>query len=172
MQWTMVTVIGSDRPGIVARVSAALFEHGCHLGEASMMRLGGNFTIMLMVGHDGDASEVEAILVPVTGPLGLRLHVDRIEGHLHDHLVPDVRVTVFGADRAGIVAQVTGLLAEAGLNILDLESDVGGSEQAPIYVMHIEGTVGEGLERLRTALAGLADTGIDIRVEPIETLIG
>jgi glycine cleavage system transcriptional repressor len=81
-------------------------------------------------------------------------------------------VTVFGADRAGIVAQVTGLLAEAGLNILDLESDVGGSEQAPIYVMHIEGTVGEGLERLRTALAGLADAGIDIRVEPIETLIG
>ena len=172
MQWTMVTVIGNDRPGIVARVSASLFENGCHLGEASMIRLGGNFTIMLMVGHDGDASEVEAILSPVTDDLGLRLHVDRIEGHLHDHLVPDVRVTVFGADRAGIVAQVTGLLAEAGLNILDLESDIGGSEQAPIYVMHIEGTAGDGIERLREALAELTDAGIDTRVEPIETLIG
>ena len=172
MQWTMVTVIGNDRPGIVARVSASLFENGCHLGEASMMRLGGNFTIMLMVGHEGYASEVEAILAPVADDLGLRLHVDRIEGHLHDHLVPDVRVTVFGADRAGIVAQVTGLLAEAGLNILDLESDVGGSEQAPIYIMHIEGTAGDGIERLRETLADLADEGIDIRVEPIETLIG
>ncbi len=172
MQWTMVTVIGSDRPGIVARVSACLYENGCHLGEASMMRLGGNFTIMLMVGHDGDAAAVETMLAPVAAELGLRLHVDAIEGHLHDHLVPNVRVTVFGADRAGIVAQVTGRLAEAGLNILDLESDVGGSAAAPIYVMHIEGTAATSLERLRAALADLGDSGIDVRVEAIETLIG
>ncbi len=172
MQWTMVTVIGSDRPGIVARVSACLYENGCHLGEASMMRLGGNFTIMLMVGHDGDAAAVEAMLAPVAAELGLRLHVDAIEGHLHDHMVPNVRVTVFGADRAGIVAQVTGRLAEAGLNILDLESDVGGSAAAPIYVMHIEGTAATSLERLRAALADLGDSGIDVRVEAIETLIG
>jgi glycine cleavage system transcriptional repressor len=172
MQWTMVTVIGNDRPGIVARVSAVLFEHGCNLGEASMMRLGGNFTIMLMVGHDRPAAEIEALLAPVTDALGLRLHVDAIDGHLHDHRVPDVRITVFGADRAGIVAQVTGALAAAGLNILDLESDVGGSDQAPIYVMHIEGSASQGIEVLQQALAGLTDAGIDIRIQPIETLIG
>jgi glycine cleavage system transcriptional repressor len=172
MQWTMVTVIGNDRPGIVARVSTSLYEHGCHLGEASMMRLGGNFTIMLMVGHDGGPADVEAILAPVTDELGLRLHVDAIEGHLHDHVVPNVRVTVFGADRAGIVAQVTSRLAEAGLNILDLESDVGGSSAAPIYVMHIEGLAAGSIERLREALADLAEAGIDTRVESIETLIG
>ena len=172
MQWTMVTVIGNDRPGIVARVSAALFEHGCHLGEASMMRLGGNFTIMLMVGHDGVPAEVEATLAPVVRELGLRLHVDAIEGHLHDHREPDVRITVFGADRAGIVAQVTGALAAAGLNILDLESDVGGSATAPIYVMHIEGLASGSIEKLRAALADLAEAGIDTRVESIETLIG
>jgi glycine cleavage system transcriptional repressor len=172
MQWTMVTVIGNDRPGIVARVSAALYEHGCNLGEASMMRLGGNFTIMLMVGHDGDVAGVEAILAPVTEALGLRLHCDAIDGHLHDHMVPDVRVTVFGADRAGIVARVSGALAAAGLNILDLESDVAGSEEAPIYVMHIEGTAGDGVDALQRALDELDDPGIDIRIEPIETLIG
>ncbi|MDX1593278.1 MAG: ACT domain-containing protein [Gammaproteobacteria bacterium] len=172
MQWSMVTVVGNDRPGIVARVSACLFEHGGHLGEASMIRLGGNFTIMLMVGHDGDHEAVEAMLAPVCEELELRLHVDPIEGHLHDHPVPNVRITVFGADRAGIVAQVTARLAETGLNILDLESDVGGSERAPIYVMHIEGTVSESIERVRAVLADLDREGIDIRVEPIETLIG
>ena len=108
----------------------------------------------------------------MTGELGLRLHVDAIDGHLHDHVVPNVRVTVFGADRAGIVAQVTGRLAEAGLNILDLESDVGGSAQAPIYVMHIEGLASGSIEKLRAALADLAEAGIDTRVESIETLIG
>ena len=44
-----------------------------------------------------------------------------------------------GADRAGIVAQVTGQAAAAGLNILDLESDVGGTESHPIYILQIEG---------------------------------
>ena len=36
-------------------VTRALFEGGCNLGEASMIRLGANFTIMLMVSYSGDA---------------------------------------------------------------------------------------------------------------------
>ncbi len=47
-KWLMLTVVGADRPGIVARVTDALYKGGCNLGEASMMRLGGNFTIILM----------------------------------------------------------------------------------------------------------------------------
>ncbi len=76
---------------------------------------------------------------PVAQELGLRLHVDPIEGDLHSHVVPNIQVRVVGADRAGIVAQVTALLAEAGLNILELESDVAGSAETPIYVMGIHG---------------------------------
>jgi len=170
--WYMLTVVGNDRPGIVARVTAALYENGCNLGEASMMRLGGNFTIMLMVGDAGEEGHLEALLAPLVGELGLRLHVDRIEGRLHAHQVPDVRISVFGADRAGIVAQVTGALAEAGLNILDLESDVAGSDDAPIYIMHIEGNAGQGIAALREALTGMAEQGIDTRIEAIDTMIG
>jgi len=111
-------------------------------------------------------------VAPVSDSLGLHLHVDRIEGELHRHLLPDVRISVFGADRAGIVAQVTGALAEAGLNILDLESDVGGTQEQPIYIMHIEGQAREGIEALRSALEIVARAGIDVRIEPIDTLIG
>ncbi|MCW8983520.1 MAG: amino acid-binding protein, partial [Gammaproteobacteria bacterium] len=38
--WYMVTLVGRDQKGIVSRVTKALFEGGCNLGEASMMRLG------------------------------------------------------------------------------------------------------------------------------------
>ena len=47
--WYMMTVVGKDRPGIVAHLSAALYDGGCNLGEASMIRLGANFSIMMMV---------------------------------------------------------------------------------------------------------------------------
>jgi glycine cleavage system transcriptional repressor len=171
-RWFMLTVVGEDRPGIVARITAALYAAGCNLGEASMIRLGGNFTIMLMVGDGGDAVVLEDVLKPVADSLGLHLHIDPIAGHLHRHEYPDVRVTVFGADRAGIVAEVTTALAQAGMNILDLESDVAGNEETPIYVMHIEGQAARGIEAVRAALAEIARDDIEVEVKPVDTLIG
>lgn len=172
-RWYMLTVVGQDRPGIVAHVTAALYEGGCNLGEASMMRLGGNFTIMLMVQHDGTLKSLQEILEPVIHSMDLHMHLDKIEGHLHEHVIPDVRISVFGADRAGIVAKVTNILAGAGLHILNLESDVGGTPEQPIYIMHIEGQAREGIEVLRAALAVAKEgDGIEARLYPIETMVG
>ncbi|MCC6207247.1 MAG: amino acid-binding protein [Gammaproteobacteria bacterium] len=170
--WFMLTVVGEDRPGIVARLTAALYDGGCNLGEASMMRLGGNFTIMLMVQWAGSAARLAELVEPVTQSLGLALHVDRIEGHLHQHVEPDVCITVSGSDRAGIVAHAVGAFAEAGLNILNLESGVGGSSERPLYIMHIEGQAREGIEPLKSALENIRREGIDASLTPIDTLIG
>lgn len=169
--WFMLTLVGKDRPGIVAKTSAALFKAGCNFGEASMMRLGGNFSIMLMVQYAGRAEQLVQTLAPVTGELHLTLHIDPIEGQLHDHRVPDVRVRVYGADRAGIVAQVTNALSDAGLDIFDLESDVAGTGDKPVYIMHIEGHAAQGVDKLRQALSRV-DSDIKVSLEPIETLVG
>ena len=171
-RWTMLTIVGEDRPGIVAAVTKALFENGMNLGEASMLRLGGSFTIMLMAQGNAGADELKKILAPVAGQMGLRVHADPIEGRLHSHLEPDTRITIFGADRAGIVAKATGALASAGFNITLLESDVGGSEAAPIYIMQMEGVASAGVEPLKAALAVMVKEGVEIIVEPIDTLIG
>ena len=170
--WYMLTLTGEDRPGIVARVTRALFERNMNLGEASMLRLGGNFTIMMMVSGEMDARTLEATLAPVASRLGLSLHIDPMQGGLHRHLVPNLIVRVSGADRAGIVARVTGALAEAGFNILDLESDVAGSADKPVYLMQIAGVAEAPLETLEAALEPLREEGIDVNITPIETLVG
>ena len=171
-QWYMLTLVGEDRPGIVAKVTQVLYDGGCNLGEASMLRLGGAFTIMLMTQHNGPAESLEKLVAPVAQAMSLRTHVDHIEGKLHSHMEPDVRIALYGADRAGIVAKVTGLLAHAGLNILQLESDVGGSENDPIYIMQIEGVAAKGIDALSEAVSQIENEGIDIRISPIDTLIG
>ena len=102
----------------------------------------------------------------------LILHIDAIEAELHQRPVPDVRILVHGADRAGIVAQVTGQAAAAGLNILDLDSDVGGTASQPIYILRIEGQAGQGLDAIEQALAPLRAQGVKVDVLPIDTLIG
>jgi glycine cleavage system transcriptional repressor len=143
-----------------------------NLGETSMLRLGGSFSIMMMVSGGQQAEDVEAAVRQVADQLGLHVHVDPMSGGLHRHLVPNLQVVVSGADRAGIVADVTGTLAEAGFNILDLESDVAGTEDQPVYIMQIAGVAEVEFETLEQALAGLRASGVDVRVTPIETLIG
>ena len=170
--WYMLTLIGEDKPGIVAAVTRALFDLGINLGETSMLRLGGNFTIMMMVSATQGEAELHDRLGPVLEAQGMRLHVDPIQAHLHQHLVPNIQVTVSGADRAGIVAQVTEALAAAGFNILDLESDVAGTAQRPVYIMQIAGVADVPVEAVERALEPLRADGVDVNVSAIETYIG
>ncbi len=171
-KWYMLTLVGKDRPGIVAHVTSALFEEGGNLGEASMIRLGGNFSMMLMVQFTGNLHALHERIDGVAESLSLHVHLDHIEGHLHDHRQPDVRISVYGADRAGIVARVTGVLAEAGLHILDLESDVAGTQAEPVYIMTIEGHAGEGIPALESALEIVKQEGIDASLEPVDIMLG
>ncbi len=170
--WNMLTLVGADRPGIVASVARAIYEAGGSLGEASMIRLGGNFTIMMMVSGNGISAEMEREVSLVASNLGLRFHMDPVEGGLHRHIVPNVQVRVTGADRSGIVADVTGVLAEAGFNILELESDVAGDEERPVYIMNIQGYCEQTIESLQTAVAALMQEGISVDISSVETLIG
>ena len=170
--WYMLTLVGKDQPGIVARLTGALFEAGCNLGETSMLRLGNNFTVMMMVESPQGEDVLREVLRPVLEALQLVLHVDRIEPGLHHRPVPDVCILVHGADRAGIVSQVTGRAAEAGLNIVDLESDVGGTETDPIYILQIQGVAARGIEAIESALAPLQAEGIKVDVRPLDVLIG
>jgi glycine cleavage system transcriptional repressor len=170
--WYMLTLVGADRPGIVAQVTEALFQVGASLGETSMLRLGANFTIMMMVSSEGGASSLQTALDPVAQWLGLRFHIDPIAGELHRHQVPNLQLRVYGTDRPGIVAQVTGILAQHGCNILELESDVVGSTEAPVYLMNIQGCADTSLEEIEAALRPLSQNAIEVHVSPIETLIG
>jgi len=171
-EWNMLTLVGEDKPGIVSAVTKALYAAGCSLGEASMIRLGGNFTIMMMVSGGHSLEELERAVRPAAQELGLRFHIDPVEGGLHRHVVPNIQVRVAGADRAGIVAQVTGALAGTGFNILELESDVAGAVDKPVYIMNIQGYSEAVVETLEAAVSALADEGISVDISPVETLIG
>ena len=171
-EWKMLTLVGRDKPGIVAKITMALFEAGAKLGEASMMRLGGNFTIMLMVKSDQPIEQLNQCIESVVEEMALTSSFQTIEASLHQHEIPDTRITVYGADRPGIVARATTHLLGAGFNILDLESDVAGSEADPIYIMHIEGIAAHGSDALEKAVEQIKTNGVNVDVTPIDVMIG
>ncbi len=170
--WKMLTLVGQDQPGIVARITTALYEAGAQLGEASMMRLGGNFTIMLMVKSGQSIEELTQCLRPVVQDMNLTISFQSIEASLHQHEIPDSIITVYGADRPGIVAKTTTALLEAGYNITDLDSDVAGSEAEPIYIMQIEGIATQGMAAVEKAVEQIKADGVNVDLAPLDVMIG
>ncbi len=168
----MLSLIGLDQPSIVARLSAGLCKNGCNLGDSSMVRLGNYFTIMLMVEHDGGKNSLESIVTSICDPLNLNAHLVELEDGIQHHCEPDVRISLFAEDRMGIVEDATTPLAQAGLNILHLESNVGDADESGTYYIHLEGTVSKGLDTLYTILEKLEkEKGIKSHLIPINAQI-
>jgi len=165
--WSLLTLVGADQAGIVARVTESLAAADCELGETSMMRMGCNFAMMLRVNHDNQ--DLSGLLKNVCADLNLHLHVDEDADGACAITEPDVNITVYGADRSGIVAEVTNSLAAAGLNIIDLETAVAGSKDKPIYIMTIEGQALQGVDALNNAAAKISK-GVELNIVPIQTL--
>lgn len=171
--WYLVTVVGRDQPGIVAAVTGALATTGSHLADTSMIQMADNFTIMMMLQSPLDPKALHTTLAQPASRMQLHIHVDAIRPpHTRSTPVPDTRIVVHGADRAGIVADVTAILAKSGFNIIDLESARGGAPEAPIYIMTIEGLSPTTPEQLLGEFQQLTEGGIELQVDSIETLIG
>jgi glycine cleavage system transcriptional repressor len=165
-----VTVIGNDRPGIAAGVTRVLYETGCNLEDVTSTILRGHFAMMLVVRppEGTEAAALEGALADKASELGLTVTARPVEDVHVAVTAPTHMVSVYGADRPGIVYRVTQLLSDAGANITDLTSRVIGEERTPVYALMVEVTMEDGDVEAR--LAELKDDlGVDITVHRIET---
>jgi glycine cleavage system transcriptional repressor len=170
--WFILSLIGLDQPSIVAQLSAGLCKNGCNLGDSSMVRLGKYFTIMLMVEHDGGKGSLESIISGICNPLKLNTHLVELEDATQHHCEPDLRISLFAEDRIGIVEDATAPLAQAGLNILQLESNISDTEDSGVYFIHLEGTLSDGLDSIYKVLESLEkEKGIKSQLIPINAQI-
>lgn len=166
-----ITVIGHDRPGIIADVTGALARAGGNLEDSSMTLLRGHFAMTLVVTTSSTPPQVEAALAPLAGDpaTGLVVTVREVPPELDGPGggTPYL-LSVHGADRPGIVSAVTRVVADAGGNITDLTTRLGGD----LYLLVAEvdlptsvdpATVGEAL-----TVAGRA-LGVEASLRPADT---
>lgn len=134
MEELAITVIGRDRPGIVADVAGVLADLGANLTDSTMTRLRGHFA-MTLVCTGPAAADVQAALEPMAERTQLLATVRAVgpEESAEPTGEPYV-LSVHGADRLGIVASLTRVVADAGGNITDLTTRLAG----PLYVLVAE----------------------------------
>jgi glycine cleavage system transcriptional repressor len=166
-----VTVIGNDRVGIVAGIAKRLFDLGCNLEDATSTILRGHFAMMLVVRppENLDAATLEGELSPVGDQLGVIVTarpVDEANSHVE---WPTHIVSVYGADKPGIVYRVADVLGRSAANITDLTSRVTGAEDHPVYALMLEVHMSDPAA-VETALAELKeDLGVEVTVRPLQT---
>jgi glycine cleavage system transcriptional repressor len=143
MTKAILSVLGRDRPGIVASVSRALFELNCNIENVSQAMLQSEFAgIFIVAMPDGmSAAELHPELNRRLAPLGLHVYTKPCEAV--DPLAaggpcePFV-VTTRGPDRKGLVARISEVIAHYGVNITHLQAVFKGGDAPSDNIMIFE----------------------------------
>ena len=165
----VITAVGRDTPGIIAALARALLDLGSNLDDIAMTRLHGAFATMVAARLPGGKTEEDAraALAPVAEEMGLTVTVQSVPD-THSEAPPDTLLTVYGADRPGIVYAVASHLAARGINITDMDTRLAGTPDSPVYVMLLEAVAGD--TDLTEDLADLRrELGVDISAQPLDT---
>jgi glycine cleavage system transcriptional repressor len=162
-----ITVVGPDRPGIISAVAGVLSSYRMNLEDSSMTLLRGHFAMTLVCAGDAPPAEVERALVAAVDP-SLAVTVRPVPEEDEPAPVGSTQlVTVHGADRLGLVAQLAGTIAAAGGNITDLTTRLTGALY--VLVAEVDLPPGADVDALAAALTGAAaELGVDVTMHPVE----
>jgi glycine cleavage system transcriptional repressor len=176
-RYVMLIAFGQDRPGIVAAVAEGLFQLRCNIEDTCMTRLREEFTMMVMVKLPSEVlpEQLATRIAAFTEPMGLTVlcrEVPKQAPHRQTDR-PTYMLSVYGADRPGIVAKVARVVADHGGNITDMNTRVIGAPDRPVYVMLLEVLLAgaQGPLPLETALAELKTSlDVDVSFRALEAL--
>jgi glycine cleavage system transcriptional repressor len=164
-----VSVMGDDRPGIVAGVSRVLFENACNIEALSQTVIMGQFAmIVVVVPLKGSKTEaLEKALEELAREMSLEIHVRWLNPEERLGFDPGETesfvITVRGADRPGLVYAITAILAEQGINITRLGAEVVPMGQQLEYIQIYEVDIPRALD-FSLIQKALRDKGAEIGV--------
>ncbi|WP_297514117.1 ACT domain-containing protein [uncultured Caulobacter sp.] len=165
----ILSVVGSDRPGLTQALAKAVLEAGGNWLESHLSRLGGLYVGSVRV----EASDAEALrkAVAAVDAHGLEVRVaPAIESPVAEG--ETVGLSLVGQDRPGIVHQVTAVLSGLDANIeafdtrLSVEPHAGG----PLFHLDARLRLPAGLTavNVQAALEAIsAEIMVDIALAPV-----
>ncbi|QZY29824.1 amino acid-binding protein [Nocardioides coralli] len=160
-----ITVLGHDRPGIIAETTRALAGLGLNLEDSTMTLLRGHFAMMLVCEGTAGDDEISSALAPLAEDGTLTVSVREVpQEHTPDTDGTSWVLTVHGGDRPGIVSAALAPVAAAGGNITDLTTRLAGDLY--LLVAELDLPAGADVDALRAEVdhaAGELGVGATLR---------
>ncbi len=156
----VLTVIGTDRPAIVSQVADCASRYGANWTTSHLTRLAGEFAGMV---HLSVPTEQAAALTTALQDLsvaGLKVTVATSGATTPTPGLRNVTLELAGDDRLGIVSRLTSRLAERGVSIDQMHTELVDGHQpgTPTFKVHAQLRVPNAvsLDALRAELGDLA----------------
>jgi glycine cleavage system transcriptional repressor len=169
MQKMIVSVLGEDRPGIIAAVTKVMFEHDFNIEDVSQTILQNQFSGIFIATSPRSVSPDDLRQVFETKTVGFDLHF-----HVRDMGSADVTwttcdcepfiITTRGPDRKGLVANVTALLTAHNVNVTQLRAVFRGGDDPGRNVMIYEVDIPLDVD-LQALRRTLRDKGLELNLQ-------
>lgn len=167
----ILSVVGSDRPGLTEALAAAVLSAGGNWLESHLSRLGGLYVGSVLVELEPDRAEALRSAVRAVDAQGLEVRIapavdaPATEGDA-------LQFSLVGQDRPGIVHQVTEVLSGLAVNIETFETHISAEPHsgAPLFHMDARLRLPSGLQAagVQAALEAIsAEIMVDISLTPV-----
>ena len=172
MATLILSVVGSDRPGLTKALAGAVLSAGGNWLESHLSRLGGLYVGSVLVELDEGGVETLRSAVRAVDAEGLEVRIaPAVEGPAASGEA--IQLSLVGQDRPGIVQKVTAVLSGLNVNIETFESRIEAEPHsgAPLFVMEAQLRLPAGLtaDGVQTALEEIsAEIMVDLSVRPAE----
>jgi glycine cleavage system regulatory protein len=157
----IVTAIGADRPGIVSLLSDRAQGFGANWAGSRMANLAGQFAGMVHFEVPPQNAEPLAQALRSLEASGVRVVIEKVETLPAPAGRRIVRLELTGLDRPGIVRDLSRSLAQQGVSIDDLHTEIVDGNTSAEHLFKVKAllVVPESLpnEKLRQALSALAN---------------
>jgi len=119
-QLYVISAVGKDKPGLVYCVTNVLAELGINIVDVDARSVRGHFSLFIVIDlstSDYGFEKMYTSLKPLESNFNLGLNIEPYEAGRRKAEKRMMVLTVMGQDRPGIVAGVSGILAEIDINI-------------------------------------------------------
>jgi glycine cleavage system transcriptional repressor len=134
----VLTASGRDRVGIVDELADLIVRHEGNVESSRMVRLGGDFAMLMFVTAPEETIEsLRSSLAEIHyARYDIQTRLSEVADPEESSAVP-CGITVEGADHMGIIHQVARYLAEQGINIETMTTDVMAAPMSgtPLFTM-------------------------------------
>ncbi len=137
MASVILSVIGSDRPGLTEALAGAVLSAGGNWLESHLSRLGGLYVGSVLVALEADGVESLRAAVRAVDAQGLEVRIVQAQegpGAVGEAL----NLSLVGQDRPGIVRQVTAVLSGLDVNIETFDTRLSAEAHSGAPLFHME----------------------------------
>ena len=173
MKKFIISMLGEDRPGIIAATTRVLFEKQFNIEDVSQTILQSQFSGIFIVSGSQDvtAEKLSIELTAATAALGMHYYTREITAEPFQWTgcaCEPFIITTRGPDSKGLVAQLSAVLAAHNVNITQLRAVFRGEREPEhnVMVYEVDVPLDTDQQKLRADLCNEAGRlGLEINIQ-------